>query len=161
MLSSVACLALKYFSTLSKNGTNFEKKNVIEHKICFVIIYGFCMEHFSFNEELREIGADLYWSPCKVSVILISFWWVEFPRQISEKHCYMKFNEHPCSGTEFFHADGQTDKTKLRIAFRSFVITPKVTEYERVIPIRCRRNNNSLMTGLGRYLDGVICCIMR
>ena len=68
------------------------------------------MEYFSFNEELREIEADLYWSACKVSVILIGFWWVEFPRQIFEKHCCMKFHEHPCSGTEFLRADGRTDR---------------------------------------------------
>ena len=29
--------------------------------------------------------------------------------------------------------DGQTDMTKLIVAFRNFVIAPEVTEYERVI----------------------------
>jgi len=52
--------------------------------------------------------------------------------------------------------DGQTDITKLIVAFRSFADAPKVTEYERVILIRCRHNNKAVLIGLGRYLDGVI-----
>jgi len=31
----------EFFHIISKNGTSFEKKKVIEHKICFVIIYSF------------------------------------------------------------------------------------------------------------------------
>jgi len=46
--------------------------------------------------------------------------------------------------------------TKLIVAFRSFANAPKVIEYDRIILIRCRRNNEALMIGLGRYLDGVI-----
>jgi len=45
--------------------------------------------------------------------------------------------------------------TKLIVAFRSFANAPKVTEYERVISIRCKRNNKALLIELGRYLDGV------
>jgi len=31
-------------------------------------------------------------------------------------------------GAELFHADGQTDKTKLTVAFRNFVNAPKKTK---------------------------------
>jgi hypothetical protein len=58
-------------------------------------------------------------------------------------------------------ADGQTDMTKVIVAFRNFAIAPKLTEYERVILIRCRRNNKALMIGLGRYVDRVISGVMR
>jgi len=49
-LLSVACPALKYFSTLSHKRRDFrkEKKKVTEHKMCFDFIYNFCLKHFSF-----------------------------------------------------------------------------------------------------------------
>jgi hypothetical protein len=30
------------------NAMVFEKKNIIEHKICFDFLYGFCLKYFSF-----------------------------------------------------------------------------------------------------------------
>ena len=48
-LSSVDCLSLQYFSTLSHNQQNFWEKKVIEHKnVCSDFICYFCMKHFSF-----------------------------------------------------------------------------------------------------------------
>jgi hypothetical protein len=37
----------------------------------------------------------------------------------------MKFQENPPSGIRVFHADGQTDLTKLIVAFRNFAKAPK------------------------------------
>jgi hypothetical protein len=37
IVPSVALLALQYFSTLSQNGTIFEKKKFIEHTMCVLI----------------------------------------------------------------------------------------------------------------------------
>ena len=41
---------------------------------------------------------------------------------------FVIFNENPFSGRPVFHADGQTDKTKLTVAFRNFVNAPKKTK---------------------------------
>jgi len=52
-LSSVACLTLLYFSTLSHNGTIFEKKIYIyiyiyiECKMCFNFLYNACLKYFT------------------------------------------------------------------------------------------------------------------
>jgi hypothetical protein len=47
ILSSEACQALSYFSTLAHKRNEFWK-NVIEHKIYFNLLYKFCLKHFSF-----------------------------------------------------------------------------------------------------------------
>ena len=44
----------------------------------------------------------------------------EFSRQIFEKYFDVKFYEIPPVGAELFHADGRTNVTKLRVAFRNF-----------------------------------------
>jgi hypothetical protein len=47
LLLSVVCLAVQYFSTLSDTRHDFRKK-VIDHKMCFLFLYNFCLKHFSF-----------------------------------------------------------------------------------------------------------------
>jgi len=40
----------------------FEKKkeHIVDHKMCFDILYSFCLKHFSFYEELSEIWSKMY-----------------------------------------------------------------------------------------------------
>jgi hypothetical protein len=45
----------------------------------------------------------------------------EFPGQVFENIQIQNFKKILTVGTEFFHADGQTDMTKLTVAFRNFV----------------------------------------
>jgi hypothetical protein len=49
---------------------------------------------------------------------------LEFSRQILEKSSNIKFYENPSSGSRVVPG-GQTDMTKLTVAFRSFVNAPK------------------------------------
>ena len=53
---------------------------------------------------------------------------LEFSRQISAKYLNIKFHENPSDGsrvTEFELTDGQTDVTKLAVAFRNLANAPK------------------------------------
>ena len=47
MLSSVACLAVRYFATSSHKRHDFRKK-FIEYKMCFDFLYNFRLKCFSF-----------------------------------------------------------------------------------------------------------------
>jgi len=42
-----------------------------------------------------------------------------------EKDANIKFHENRSGGAELFHADGRTDLTKLKVAFRYFAKVPK------------------------------------
>jgi hypothetical protein len=75
ILSSVACLAVPHFPTLSKKRHDFRKK-VIEHKnVCFDFLYNFFLENYSFLEEFSEILSiiNVLRSSCKVPLFLSDF----------------------------------------------------------------------------------------
>jgi hypothetical protein len=59
LLSSVVCLAVLYFSTLSHKRHDFPGGggNIIEHKmcVCLDILYKFCLQHFPFQEDSCNI----------------------------------------------------------------------------------------------------------
>jgi hypothetical protein len=48
ILTSVACLSLPYFSTLSHKRYDIRKKKIIEHEICFDFLYNFFLKRFYF-----------------------------------------------------------------------------------------------------------------
>ena len=71
-------------------------------------------------------------SSCNVSVIFSDFKQkkIEFLRQILEKCSYIKFHNNPSSGSRVcsMRTDGQTDTTKLIVAFRNFANAPKMSQ---------------------------------
>jgi hypothetical protein len=82
---------------------------------------------------LRRIQLDMfrnvYCSSCKVAIILLRFWWNFGFLNIFSKNAQVPnfMNIRPV-GAELFHADGQTDMTKLMVPFRNFAKVPKMTQ---------------------------------
>ena len=91
----------------------------------------FCLKYFSFWEEFSEILSKckyfVMWSTRYSSQILME---LEFSRKIFEKYSNMKFHENPSSGSRQVRpggrwgerTDGETDMTKLTVAFRNSTI---------------------------------------
>ena len=73
----------------------------------------------------RDVITNVYWSSCKILMTL------EFSRQICEKYSNIKFHQNPSSGSRVVprgRTDGQTDMTKLIVAFRNVAKAPKREE---------------------------------
>jgi len=69
ILSSVACSAVQYFSTLSHNRHDFRKEKIIEQKICVLI----SSKSVFLGRTERDIMKNIYRSSSKVLVILVRF----------------------------------------------------------------------------------------
>jgi hypothetical protein len=73
ILSSVACLAVPYFFTLSHKRHDF-RKNVIEHKMCALIFATTLSETLLILRSIqRDIIINVHKYSCKVPVIFVRF----------------------------------------------------------------------------------------
>jgi hypothetical protein len=125
ILWSVACLAVPYFSTLSHKRHDFRGK-VIEHKMCVLI---FCTtlvwRIFILGRIQRDIVINVHRSACKVPLLLSDFNETSnVYTNFQKKYSNIKFHKNPFSGSRVVPC-GQTDMTKLIVAFRKSANFPK------------------------------------
>ena len=116
-------------------GTIFGKA-VIEHKMC---VCWFSLQNLSetvliLRRNERDVMKNVYWSSCtwstRHSCPIVTK--IEFSLQIFEKLRNIIFQENPSSGRGVVPrgwTDGQTDMTKLTVAFLSFWNASKITHY--------------------------------
>jgi hypothetical protein len=66
------------------------------------------------------------WPSCKATVTLVRLEWkLNFINRVLKSTQIPNFTKIPPVGGELLHADGQTDMTKLIVAFRNFREAPK------------------------------------
>jgi len=119
--SSVACLALPYFSKLSHKQHDF-RKTVFECQICFGFFYDCWLKYFQYWEDFREILSYISISlPVKYNYTRQILTKVEVSLQIFEKYSNTKFHENPSSRSRVVPC-GQTDghDETFIVAFRNF-----------------------------------------
>ena len=124
-LSSVACLALQYFSTLSHKRHNFRKKKLLIFSTTFAETF------LILRQTERDMIESVYWSSCKFplslldhkkNLIFLTYFWKIMKYKISQKSTQW---EPSCSMQTTRRTNGRADMTKLIIAFHNFPNAPK------------------------------------
>jgi len=113
-LSHVACLAVPHFPTLSNKQNDFWGGKVTEQKMCFFIFsINFCLEHFSFQEELNDTLLYTYTQLYLRNLSFLS----DFNGTYLHK-TLSNFTNICSVAAKLFHGDRQTDMTKPVVAFQ-------------------------------------------
>ena len=130
ILSSVACLAVQYFFTLSHKWHDFLKS--IEYKFCFLIFYTKVPAKFWIVIRIqRDVIINVHRHSGIKHLLLLSYFNLTWNFLTDFRKClYIKFNENLSSGGRLvlwisWRTDRQTDMTKPIVAFRNSANTPK------------------------------------
>jgi hypothetical protein len=126
ILSSAVCSALLCFSTLPHERHDFWRK-VTEHKMRVLIVSTTSVRDMSRSEKNRDIFIRANRSSCKVPLFLSDFSKILIFLTDLEKYPY-KFHKSPSSKSRVVscgRTDGQTNTTKLIVAFRNFAYAPE------------------------------------
>jgi len=132
MLSSMACLAVLYFSTFSHKRHDFLKKKNMNIACVFWFAPQLLSETFlilrrSERDMIKNIYILIFTKNTRYSCHILMK--LEFSWQIFRKHSNIKFHENPFSGSRVV-ACGQTDGRRDRmrksiVAFLNFTNAPK------------------------------------
>ena len=102
IMSSVVCLALPHFSTLSHEQHDYRKQKVIEiTKRVLIFSTTFVWNILNLRNIEEDIITNVHTSSGQILIKL------QLSRQIFEKYSNIKFHENPSSGIRVVHTDGQ------------------------------------------------------
>jgi len=123
----VVCPALQYFYTVSHTRHDFRK--TLLNVAC---VFRFSVQIVSgtfliLRRNERDIVKNVYWTSCKISVIIVRFQWnLNFLDRLSRNTEVSNFMKIPSMGAELFHAEGGTDM-KQTVDIRNFSIASKTS----------------------------------
>jgi hypothetical protein len=118
--SSVAYLAVQYFSTLSHKRHDFQKKNFPNVKCVFIFSTIWAWNIYYFKNIQRDIitNVNTFW--CKVPVLLVSILWnLHFLHRFSKNNEISNFVKNPSVGRRFVPYGIKDDQTGRRYAVDS------------------------------------------
>ena len=137
ILSYVACPALQYFSTFSHERHDLKKK--LLNTKC---VFWFSVQHLSetfliLGRNERDMTKQLYWSSCKVPILLSDFneTWI-FSTDFRKDFHIPNFMKIRPVGVELSHEDGQTER-HYDANSRFFAILRKLLKSCKTISSRC------------------------
>jgi hypothetical protein len=93
--------------------------------MCFEFVYNFCLEHFSTQEEFREINVKSLHAKCSSCLSKFNETWI-FSIEFRKKAQISSFIKIRPVRAKLFHEHRQTDMTKLKVDFVNFANAPKM-----------------------------------